>query len=156
MKIHKTMDLGALAQLIPTDCDAKKVRTRLVLVADGLDTESLSSRDWQAVCNEESVDVDRMLKANGLFWLHFNRKTREIVHGVSSDIKVGDRSIDQSWVGFEVVASNPEDAERMVRTYISHPKAKYTGMMVCIRDGLGICADDRATPIPVISVQTAS
>lgn len=162
MKIHQEMDLGKLAQLIGPGTDnfkTKMVRDRLVLVADGRDTDDLSSRDWQVITNDvqtTSADVDRMLKASGAFWLYFNRKTGAVVHGISSNVKVGDRSIDRSWVGFEVVASTQDDAERMVRAYINHPKAKYTGMMVCIRDGFGLCADDKATPIPVVAAVAAS
>lgn len=143
MLISKHMDLVQLANLIgpgTSQVAAKYVRDRLVQAWDGRDTSEVGSSDWRRVLKSEQVDpcktVEKMLKNSGAQWLHYNRKTGEFSHGFVGPLRTGDRSIDASWVGFEVVTPSTAEAERLVRAYVSHPNAKYSGMLVRIVNGI--------------------
>lgn len=142
MKISANMDLVELANIVGSRASADllgTVRARLVMMWKGQDSSSLSESDWLRVLNFEypsGVEVDNMLANSGLYWVYYNRRTGAFYHGVQDPPRSGDRSVDRSWVAFEVISTNKAAAEQWVRAYVAHPKARYKGMFVGIRDGV--------------------
>lgn len=66
---------------------------------------------------------------------NYNRKTDVWVAGMGSP-RTGDKSVDGSWIFFEVTADSQESAEIEVRRYVASPKAKFTGKQVTLVDGV--------------------
>ncbi len=149
MKIASRMNLDDLAKLVGVDRDAAKtVRTRLVLIADGKDTDDISVGTWQKIIpnpereSNPSVQVDTMLRNSGLFWIWYNRRTRNFAYGSQAPARTGDRSLDSSWVTFEVQAAEQDAAQVRVELYIAQPKATYKGMFVTLLNDGRIIVDN--------------
>lgn len=68
---------------------------------------------------------------------NYNRKTGDWSEGLGYP-KTGNRSIDHSWVFFEVVAKTQADALERVKAYCANPKAKFTGMHVTLTEDKAI------------------
>lgn len=66
---------------------------------------------------------------------NYNRKTGVWVAGLGSP-RTGDKSVDGSWIFFEVAADSQESAELEVRRYVASPKAKFMGKQVTLVDGV--------------------
>lgn len=66
---------------------------------------------------------------------NYNRKTDVWVSGLGVPT-TGDKSVDGSWIFFEVTADSQESAEVEVRRYVARPKAKFTGKQVTLVNGV--------------------
>lgn len=65
---------------------------------------------------------------------NYNRKTGEWCPGLGHPT-TGNRSIDRSWVFFEVNAESQEMALVQVKRYCANQNAKFAGMQVTLMDG---------------------
>lgn len=148
MKISSRMDLDQLASLIGQEVTgekAKRLRRRLVLAFNGLDTDNIAATDWQTCIRDSDPSlekVDALLAAASGYWFHYNRKTEQIVAGFKTPERTGNRSIDGSWVGFEVATSDAAVAEQLVRKYVALPQAKFAGRLVTIVNGVARNGDN--------------
>lgn len=66
---------------------------------------------------------------------NFNLRTAEWVPGLGAP-KIGDKSIDNSWVFFQVAAESQMLAEAEVRRYAASPLASFDGMQVTLNNGV--------------------